>query len=89
MIGTVNWFASRGQSYGFIDYEVDGHRCQVYVHYKAIGTANLRSECKRGNKWFKELRKGDVVSFEIVPGFGMADGTQAIQVEIIKHGIQN
>lgn len=85
MIGTVKWFASKGQSYGFIGYEDDGRTCQVYVHYKSIGTSNLRPESWRGNKWFKELRKGDIVSFEIVPAFGLNQGTQAIHVEIVEY----
>jgi cold shock CspA family protein len=89
MIGTVNWFASKGQSYGFIGYSdwdvCDGKPRQVYVHYKSIGTKNLRPENLRGRKWFKELRKGDIVSFDIVEGFGV-DGTQAINVEIVSFG---
>lgn len=85
MIGTVHWFASSGQSYGFINYHFDTEWRQVYVHYKSIGTTNLRPEDKRGNKWFRELQKGDVVKFDIVEGFGMPNGTQAINVEIMYH----
>lgn len=84
MIGTVNWFASKGQSFGSIDYEIDDQKMRVFVHYKSIGTKNLRPENRRGNKWFRELRQNDVVTFDIGTGFGM-DGTQAINVEIIKH----
>lgn len=85
MLGTVHWFASKGQSYGFIDYNVNGEWLQVYVHYKSVGTTNLRLENKRGNKWFKELRAKDVVSFDIANGFGI-DGTQAVNVEIVSFG---
>lgn len=84
MIGTVNWFATKGQSYGFIDYDNEGRMIQVYVHYKSIGTKNLRPENLHGKKWFKELHKGDVVSFDVVQGFGV-DGTQAVNVEIVSY----
>lgn len=84
MIGTVNWFASKGQSYGFIRYDEAGSSLQVYVHYKSIGTKNLRPESWRGGKWFKELKKGDVVSFSLAEGFGVT-GSQAINVEIVEY----
>jgi cold shock CspA family protein len=84
MIGTVHWFASKGQSYGFIKYELDGGQRQVYVHYKSIGTKNLRPENRREGKWFREIRQGDIVEFELSSGFGV-DGTQAVKVEIVTH----
>lgn len=85
VIGTVHWFASSGQSYGFINYPYYNEWRQVYVHYKSIGTTNLRPENKRGGKWFRDVRKGDVVRFDIVEGFGMPNGTQAVNVEVIHH----
>lgn len=85
IIGTTHWFASSGQSYGFIHYNDNGVWKQVYVHYKSIGTNNLRPENERGGKWFRELHPGDVVRFDIVEGFGMVNGTQAVNVEIIRH----
>lgn len=85
MIGTVHWFASSGQSYGFIKYQFDNEWRQVYVHYKSIGTTNLRPENKRANKWFRELHKDDVVKFDITEGFGVSNGTQAVNVEILLH----
>lgn len=85
MIGTVFWFASKGQSFGFIKYKEDDKEHQVYVHYKSIGTYNLRKENLRRNKWFRELKPGDVVEFEIASGFGVPNGTQAVNVEILCH----
>lgn len=85
LIGTTHWFASSGQSYGFIRYEFGDEWRQVYVHYKSIGTLNLRPDNRRGKKWFRELHTGDVVRFDIVEGFGMPHGTQAVNVEIIAH----
>jgi cold shock CspA family protein len=85
MIGTVHWFASSGQSYGFINYQYESDWRQVYFHYKSIGTNNLRPENKRANKWFREAKKGDVVKFDITEGFGMPNGTQAVNVEILLH----
>jgi cold shock CspA family protein len=83
--GTVHWFSSSGQSYGFISYPYQTEWRQVYVHYKSIGTLNLRPENKRGSRWFRELKKGDVVRFDITEGFGMPNGTQAVNVEILYH----
>lgn len=89
LTGTVHWFSTSGQSYGFIDYQLEDAWQQVYVHYKSIGTVNLRPENKRKNKWFRELKKGDIVIFDIAEGFGMPNGTQAVNVEIIHHAVQD
>lgn len=82
-VGTTKWFATSGQSYGFIRYYKDGMWRDVYCHYKSIGTQNLRDESKRGEKWHLELRKGDVVEFSLAEGFGMPTGTQAIDVRVL------
>lgn len=86
-VGTVDWFGSKKQTFGFINYVVSNEHAQVYVHYKNIGTSNLRSDNFRNGKWFREVKRGDVVSFEIAKGFGMPDGTQAINVEILIHAV--
>lgn len=86
MIGTCDWFGSKGQSFGFIKYKLDNEWRQVYVHYKNIGTKNLRPENQLGSKWHRELRRGDTVMFELAEGFGMPNGSQAVKVEILYHG---
>lgn len=85
LVGTCDWFGSKGQSFGFINYKIDDKWRQVYVHYKNIGTMNLRPQNKSGSKYFRELKRGDVVSFELSPGFGMPNGSQAVNVEILLH----
>lgn len=86
--GTCKWFATDGQSYGFVRYQKDEAWQEVFVHYKSIGTSGLRAEDWTGAKWNKVLRKGDVVSFELSQGFGQENGTQASNVEIIKQAAE-
>lgn len=78
-IGTCEWFGSNGQSYGYIKRENAG---QIYVHFKHISSKNLR------DPKFKELRKGDVVSFIEILGH-RDSGSQADKVEILIYGTNN
>ena len=74
--GTVNWFASGGQSFGYIDKDKGG---QIYVHYKNIMPPMQRDPS------FMNLMKDDRVKFKEAEGF-RNDGTQAVEVEIISYG---
>lgn len=67
MEGTVKWF-DKAKGYGFIG-RADGERKDVFVHYSAIQ-----------HKGYKELREGDLVSFDIVDG---TKGPQASNVVLI------
>lgn len=84
-IGTVKWFATKGESFGFINYKNDTGWHEVYFHYKQIGTKGLREESFRNGKWFKSASAGDVVSFAIGNGFGFSNGSQALDIEILKY----
>ena len=77
--GVCKWFGSSGQAYGYITYH-DGS--EVYVHYSQIKRKNLR------DPKFRDMRKGDTVQFVIKEGYHN-DGTQAIEVEIIKRADNN
>ena len=86
IIGTVNWFSTNGQSYGYIYYG-EQNQNQVFFHYSQISEVGLREECykKSKKKVYKSLQKGDVVSFDLGTGFGLtANGSQAINVEVVK-----
>lgn len=76
LVGTVKWFASRGEAYGFINFKQDNNEsAEVFVHYKQIGTEF------QPNPRLRMLRKGDVVSFEIGTGYPTEKhGTQALRV---------
>jgi cold shock CspA family protein len=76
-VGTVKWFATKGESFGFIEYPGG----EIYFHYKQIGTSNLRPENFKNGRWFKVLCPGDVVAFDVGAGFGFSTGSQAINVE--------
>ena len=70
--GVVEWFASKGQSWGSINY---GSNCRCFVHYK-----NLLAD-KQADPKYLVLKAGQLVSFEIGPGrFNL--GTQALNVKI-------
>lgn len=70
-LGTVAWFSSKGQAYGYITKD-DG--IQVFVHYK-----NIVEESPSN---FRKLEPGQRVEFEIAPGHFCA-GTQAVKVRVI------
>ena len=74
--GTVKWFASNGQSFGYIDRDNGG---QVYVHYK-----NIKPEMQRKVN-FMSLLKDDRVIYKIGLGYNNV-GTQALEVEITSYG---
>jgi len=76
--GKVKWFASGGQSYGYIFYEDNGQKREIYVHYKNIKPVNQR------DPKYREVRKNDVVRFKIGEGFRNT-GTQALEVEILEY----
>ena len=78
--GTTIWFGPR--SYGYIGWGIftnNAHERQVYVHYK-----HLRRKGQRDRRYF-ELKKNDVVEFEIGTGY-FTKGTQALKVDIIEYG---
>jgi len=70
--GTVKWFSTKGEAYGYITKDDGG---EVFVHYKALldeGQENPRFKC---------LKPGQRVSFEIIDGH-LGKGTQAVNVKI-------
>lgn len=73
LTGTVKWFASKQQSFGFILRDDGG---EIFVHYRGI------SEEGQADKKYKVLQPGQRVEFEIAPGH-FCDGTQAINVKVI------
>lgn len=85
MIGTVKWFATKGESFGFLNYKNEAGWHEVYFHYKQIGTAGLRPDNFKNGKWFKSVVAGDVVSFGLGNGFGFSNGSQAIDIEVVKY----
>ena len=74
--GVCKWFASSGQSFGYITYN-DGMN-EVYVHYSQIARKNLR------DPKYRDMKKGDTVKFKIADGYHN-NGTQAVEVEILIH----
>lgn len=70
--GVVDWFGSKNQSYGYILRD-DGP--PVFVHYKSILPDNQE------NPKFKTLLPGQIVTFEVGPGY-YVDGTQALNVKV-------
>ena len=72
LIGTVEWFGTKNESYGYIAWE-DGKR--IFIHYKNVEEQNQRDPNHR------DLKPEDVVSFKVGPGYHM-EGTQALEVRI-------
>jgi len=72
LTGTVEWFGTKNESYGYIAYGDDMH---IFVHYKNIEEQNQRDINHR------MVMPDDVVSFVIGAGFHI-DGTQALEVRI-------
>jgi len=70
--GITEWFATKNESYGYIEYGEDKH---IFVHYKNIEEQNQRDPNHR------EVKKGDIVSFVIGEGYH-TNGTQALEVRI-------
>jgi len=80
LIGTTIWFGPR--SYGYIGWGIfsnDEYEKRIYVHYKNISKKGQRDPS------FRELKKGDIVEFEVGEGY-YVKGTQALKVDIIKYG---
>lgn len=73
--GICKWFASGGQSYGYIEKDSGG---EVYVHYKNITDVNQR------DSKYRDLQAGDKVRFKLGEGFRNT-GTQAVEVEILDY----
>lgn len=70
--GRVKWFATDKQPIGFIRAKHLGTFLEVFVHYSNIMADNQ-------NSTYRTLAKGDLVEFQIGPGF-MGKGTQALKV---------
>jgi CspA family cold shock protein len=73
MLGTVKWFGSKGQAYGYIS-RADGG--EIFVHYRGI-----LEEGQQDPK-YKTLIAGQAVEFDEAPGH-FCSGTQALNVKII------
>lgn len=73
--GVCKWFASSGQSFGYIIKEDGG---EIYVHYSQIKCKNLR------DGKYRDMKKGDTVQFKTADGY-RNNGTQAVEVEILIH----
>ena len=73
--GIVNWFGSKGQSWGYIYKDGGG---EIYVHYKNI----ISTPTKPNGLLF--LERGQRVAFDIAGGH-YRDGTQAINVEVLEN----
>jgi CspA family cold shock protein len=71
--GTVKWFSSKGQSFGYISREDGG---EIFVHFNGL------TEVGQADPKFKTLVAGQLVEFEEAPGH-YCDGTQAVNVRII------
>lgn len=84
-IGTVKWFATKGESFGFLNFKDAKGWHEIYFHYKQIGTSGLRPENNKNGKWFKSCTPGDIVSFDVGGGFGFSNGSQALNIEIVKY----
>ena len=82
LTGTVLWFGTDKQAFGYIYGYNHSSTDQCFVHYKQIVNKNLRKD------GFREVLKGDLVSFEIGVGF-CGKGTQAMNVELIKQYANN
>lgn len=78
MIGTVKWFASANQPWGYIRF-VDEFRVnrEVFAHYKQILADNQE------NPKFRVLKAGQAVEFDIGPGFPAGRGTQALNIKVL------
>lgn len=80
IIGTVKWFGSRGEAYGYINgfVQADGTPGEIFVHYRRI------LEDNQENPKFKTLPKGRKVEFEISDGYPSASrGSQAVNVKLL------
>lgn len=54
--GSVKWF-NDSKGYGFIEFETDGSRRDIFVHYSAIK-----------GEGFKTLEEGELVDFDLIEG---------------------
>ncbi len=70
--GYVDWFATSGQSFGYIVGD-DGVKC--YVHYSHISVVN------QDNPKYKVLTPGQRVKYKVIEGY-LGKGTQADEVEV-------
>ena len=78
MIGTVKWFASANQPWGYIRF-VDEFRVnrEIFAHYKNILPDNQE------NPKFRVLKAAQAVEFEIGPGFPAGKGSQALNIKVL------
>jgi cold shock CspA family protein len=79
--GTVKWFSSANQPWGYIKFVDDaGSNRECFVHFKHISRENQE------NPRFRMLKPGQRVSFDIGPGFPAGKGTQALNVKVLNDG---
>jgi cold shock CspA family protein len=76
-VGTVKWFSSKGQPWGYINYVFEEKPLEIFVHYKALTTVGQE------NPNFKTLSTGQVVEFLIGSGHLFNKGTQALSVKVV------
>lgn len=76
-VGTVKWFSSKGQPWGYINYVFQEKPVEIFVHYKAL------TPIGQDNPNFKTLSAGQVVEFLIGTGHLFNKGTQALSVKVI------
>lgn len=76
-VGTVKWFSSKGQPWGYINYvHVEHGPIEIFAHYKNLTIFG------QDNPSFKTLAAGQVVEFVLGSGHFNA-GTQALNVRVI------
>lgn len=76
-VGTVKWFSSKGQPWGYINYVFEEKPLEIFVHYKALTPVG------QDNPNFKTLSAGQVVEFLIGSGHLFNKGTQALGVKVV------